>query len=100
MVITLAELGVEKYRQKAIDIIVCIGDRQMHDVEIENAEKTFNRLKLLDESLAETKLRELVENTPDDYYDNRYNDYDEPYTHYDSVMDALDGEVGAYWNID
>lgn len=37
----------------------------------------------------------------DDYDSDYYDNYDdESYSWEDSLMDALDGEIDAYWNID
>ena len=68
------------------------------------AQKYFNLAKEkgcteIDETLSEINTRidelEAARYNPDDYYD--------PYENYsweDSLMDALDGEMDAYWNID
>ena len=40
-------------------------------------------------------IKKLFTDDPDDYYDSYEN-----YSWEDSLMDALDGEMDAYWNID
>lgn len=98
-IVLLAEEGVKKYQDHAVDILVRDGDRLMNNEDIDEARKQFERIAQFDKDLSEKKLQELEDNTSNWYYEREDNFY-ESYSYHDSMMDALDGDPSAYWNIE
>lgn len=98
-IVSFAEQGEEKYKDDAIKILTKTGNQLMYDEEIDAAREKFEHLAAFDKALSEKKLQELEDNLPD-WYDDDDDIIIEPYPYGKSMMDALDGDPDAYWNID
>lgn len=98
-VVKNAEGGLSKYKEQAINILLK-RVRECQKIELYyDAFKALDRLESLDADLAKQKREELEEVTPDWYYEQNEEHIDD-YSREDSLMDALDGQPDAYWNID
>lgn len=98
-IIKFAENGAIKYKDKSVAILLERVQRYKKLEWFDDALHSLDRLESLDEELAKQKREELEESIPDWYYD-QHDAYIDDYSREDSLMDALDGEPDAYWNID
>jgi TPR repeat protein len=94
-----AEEGLSQYKEQSIEILLKRVQRYAKLEWYDKALQSLDRLEKLDENLAKQKREELEAIIPEWYYEQD-DVYFENYSRQDSLMDALDGQPDAYWNID